>query len=318
MNISRLLSKSYCLVAVHFVLVLILTAGAYGEDSSEASRPNTNGRPVFWVAGKIVVIPEGVKQSPKVFKGSLGARPFALIKIEGKNVGEIYVAPLKGSTVDEANGMAASADKSEKIELLERTSFKEKDQTIEVVTLKMTTDSNFGSPWILHSFYFPYGENATTFKLAAPANQFKALLPYLETMLSLKRQDSVDAENTAQTDNGEESPQRTALRTMANLIEKGEYDDFYLKCLHPEVHQQVTQEKFTEIMKSPKGKLMIALFADIIGGLDSAEIREEVRPGYTFEFIHESKRKLPRAERKGPCVIGLKLYQGTWKFREFD
>lgn len=156
----------------------------------EAPQPQINGRPVMLVVGKVVVYPEGVDEAPNDYKGALGgAPPLALITIDKKIVGEIYAARLNKTPVEEAKGMAASAE-GEKISLTSRTTIKKEDQRIEVVTLKIDADSNFGSPWIFHSLYFPQRESTVTFKLAAGEEDFKRALPYFEAMLfsSLKHQ----------------------------------------------------------------------------------------------------------------------------------
>ena len=133
--------------------------------------------------GKIFMFPKGVEKPPADYKGSIGTLPLALVKIDGKVVGEVYASPLKGSAVDEAKGMTASADREKGITLVERTTIKDDGKDVEVVTLKMDYESNVGRPWIFHSLYFSRKDASLTFKLVASEEQFKTVLPYFETML---------------------------------------------------------------------------------------------------------------------------------------
>ncbi len=176
-----------CTLVIHVVALLPLSV-ARAEDDQEG-KPKVDGRPVYLAAGKVVVFPEGVDEPPKDYKGSIGVRPLALIKFKDKIVGEVFAAPLEGTTVDEAKGMVASADKSDKIEVLDRTTMKKDGDDVEIVTLKMDLKSNVGTPWIIHSLYFPHGGSSTTFKLVASDKEFKSVLPYFEAMLFFGRDD---------------------------------------------------------------------------------------------------------------------------------
>jgi hypothetical protein len=158
---------------------------ACAEDPPAPEKPRTDGRPVLLVAGRIVVYPEGMEDSPKDYIGSIGVRPFALITIDEKIVGEVYAAPLKKSPQEEAKELAGSPERDEKIKLLKRSSFKVKEDEVEVVTLHMDLKSKVGTPWIFHSLYLPRGEASTTFKLVASEENFETLRPYFETMLFL-------------------------------------------------------------------------------------------------------------------------------------
>lgn len=51
----------------------------------------------------------------------------------------------------------------------------------------MNLESKLGSPWIIHSLYFPRQQSSVTFKLVASEERFQAVLPYFETMLLLDR-----------------------------------------------------------------------------------------------------------------------------------
>jgi len=99
---------------------------AYAADEPRLVKPKIEGRPVCVVAGKVVVFPEGVDEPPGDYRGSIGVRPLALIKFEDRIVGEVFVAPLQGTAVDESKGMAASAEKDDAMKLL--TLQKEKDR----------------------------------------------------------------------------------------------------------------------------------------------------------------------------------------------
>ncbi len=169
--------------AITLATVLACAAGAHAQDDAKPTKPKTEGRPVYIAAGKVVVFPAGVEEPPKGYKGAIGARPLALITIDETIVGEVYASPLEGTPAEEAKGMAASADSTDKIELKKRTRIKKDDEDIEVVALRMKLESNLGTPWVIHSLYFPRKESSATFKLVASEEQFKAALPYFETML---------------------------------------------------------------------------------------------------------------------------------------
>jgi hypothetical protein len=134
------------------------------------------------VPGSIVVLPEGVDRPPDDYQGALGIRPLALVRIGGTIVGEVYNSPLKKSSTEEAKGMAASIGPGKPIRLLARTTRRDGDETVEVVTLQFDLDSKFGNPWVLHSVYFPRQEASITFKLVASEARFKEVLPYFEAM----------------------------------------------------------------------------------------------------------------------------------------
>lgn len=180
--------RSLCIAIIQLVGLLSL-GFAHADDKPQSETPKTNGRPVYLAAGKVVVFPEGVDEPPTDYKGSIGVRPLALIKFKDTIVGEVIAAPLERTTVDEAREMAASADKSDKVKLLERTTIKQNEDDVEVVTLRMDVKSNFGTPWIIHSLYFPHGKSSSTFKLVASEKEFISVLPYFEAMLSLGKDD---------------------------------------------------------------------------------------------------------------------------------
>jgi len=169
--------------AIAAVAFLSAAASLRAGDAAKPAKPNTAGRPVFYVDGNIVVFPEGVEEPAADHKGSIGKRPLALISIDGKVVGEVYYAALKESAASEAKSMAASADNGDQIKLHAKTTIKHKEKEIEVVTLKMNVKSNVGTPWMIHSLYIPRDDACVTFKLAVSEERFAATLPYLETML---------------------------------------------------------------------------------------------------------------------------------------
>ena len=170
------------LKSISMAIAACLLASATTPAQTPPPKPETNGRPVYLVAGKVVVFPEGVEESPADYKGSIGPRPLALIKLKDKLIGEVFAAALPGGAKEEAKGMEGSADNG-KIRLLKRETIKVRGDDVEVVTLRMDANSNVGRPWILHSLYFPLKSGATTFKLAVSEEQFKTVLPYFETML---------------------------------------------------------------------------------------------------------------------------------------
>jgi hypothetical protein len=165
-----------------FVLTIALRSSTEAQESAKPKKPETEGQPVFIIAGKVVTFPKGMEQPPEDYKGSFPNAPvLAVIKIDGKIVGEIYASPLPKTAEEEANELAES-----KVgKLLERKSIEVQKQKVEVVTRRLDANSKVGTPWVLHSLYFPKGGNSVTFKLIASEARFKELLPYLETMLSL-------------------------------------------------------------------------------------------------------------------------------------
>lgn len=177
------------LTTLMYLAPLLLCGNVDADEEPKPVRPKTEGRPVFLAAGKIVVFPEGVGEAPKDYRGSINVRPLALIKVKDQIVGEVFAASLKGSAVDEANEMVTSAAKNNKIDLLKRATTKNGKDHVEIVTLRMNLKSNVGTPWVLHSLYFPREKSTTTFKLVTSEKQFKSVLPYFETMLFLGQND---------------------------------------------------------------------------------------------------------------------------------
>lgn len=115
---------------------------------------------------------------------SEGSAALAVIKVDGKVVGEVYSSPLEGTPEEEAKGMAASPKKSEQIELKKQGTEKLGNEEAEYVTLKMNLKGTFGEPWIIHSVYIPRAKSCVTFKLVSSEEQFSTLLPYLTAMLA--------------------------------------------------------------------------------------------------------------------------------------
>jgi len=122
--------------------------------------------------------------------------------------------------------------------------------------------------------------------------------------------------------NAEDSPQMKALRKMTQLLEKGKYEQFYSKWLHPDVYSQFTQEEFAEQMDTAEGKLITKLFSEIIEAIDAGKdeniVSTHERPGDCYEFILMSKAIIPRSERNGPFKLELKLHKGNWKSKDVD
>jgi len=173
------------LTCVMGTLVPMLALGlmARADESTKPVQPKVEGRPVAIIAGKVVVFPEGVDEAPKDYRGAIGPRPLALIQLNGKIVGEVFVAPLDGPPGEEAKGMAASADNNKIIELVKQTTIKDGEDKVHIVTLKIDAESKVGKPFLVHSLYFPRGKSSTTFKLATSEENFDAVMPFFQTML---------------------------------------------------------------------------------------------------------------------------------------
>jgi hypothetical protein len=166
--------------ALPIAVVLALLAQ---DAQNTVPKPDLSGAPVYVIGGNVVVFPKGVEQPPAEYKSVLGKKPLALIKLDGKVVGEVYLAPLPGSPKEEAKDMAASPKNSDKIELKKQGSEKIGKEDAEFVTLKMNVKGNFGDTSIVHSVYLPRGTSCVTFKLVSSEEQFDSLLPYLKAML---------------------------------------------------------------------------------------------------------------------------------------
>ncbi|MGJ8698098.1 MAG: hypothetical protein ACSHYF_17395 [Verrucomicrobiaceae bacterium] len=146
--------------------------------------PELGGQPVFLTFGMILVHPKGVEPPPKGYEGAMqGKEPLAIVKVDGKIVGEIYGNPLRGKAKDEADDMRGSADDSPVISLLKRDSAKRTDFVHEITTLRLDVPSKLGKPWIIHSLYFPKGDHSVTFKFVAGEKDFERVLPIFDAML---------------------------------------------------------------------------------------------------------------------------------------
>lgn len=173
-----------CFMVVLMVFGVLMFAGnAQAGNATQLFRPKTDGRPVYAILGKAVVYPEGVEDPPAGYHGTLRGSPIAVIRANGQIVGEVYAAPLKGSSVDESKEMAASASGNKGIYLLKRTTVIAGKRKVEVVTLKLDAKSKIGTPWVIHSLYFPQGNSSVTFKLIASEERFSSVQPYFEAML---------------------------------------------------------------------------------------------------------------------------------------
>lgn len=155
---------------------------ANGEEKAPPA-PDLEGQPVFLNFGMVMVYPKGVTDTPLKHEGAMGGtRPFAIIKLDGKIVGEVYGSPLKGKAKDEADGMKASAGENAAMTLVKREAANRAGKPHEITTLRLDVKSPLGKPWILHSLYFPKDDQSVTFKLAASEQEFARVLPYFEAM----------------------------------------------------------------------------------------------------------------------------------------
>lgn len=164
-------------------VALTLSLLTLAAEDPKPAKPDLAGAPVYYAHGLIVVFPKGVEEPPADYKGTIG-KPMAVIKVDGKVVGEVYSKPLEGTPKEEAKGMAASPDKSPQIELKQQGAEKIGRDEAEFVTLKMNVKGTFGDPWIIHSVYVPRGKACVTFKLVSSEERFASLLPVLKTMLA--------------------------------------------------------------------------------------------------------------------------------------
>jgi hypothetical protein len=153
------------------------------EEAKTPAKPKADGRPVYIISGRVVVFPEGIEEPPADYRGAIGARPIGILRINETIVAEIFASPLKGTASDEAKGMAASAGAGQPIDLVKQGRLKVKEESAEVVTLRMKLKSKLGSPWLVHSLYFPLDTGSTTFKLVTSEANFASVLPYFHAML---------------------------------------------------------------------------------------------------------------------------------------
>ncbi|MBN1908232.1 MAG: hypothetical protein JW818_00705 [Pirellulales bacterium] len=167
-------------------LIAIATSGSVSADKEKQNIlvPELDGRPVFLTFGMAVVHPKGVESPPKSYEGVMrGTTPLAIMKIDGKVVGEVYGSPLKGKAKDEADDMRGSADKSPLVTLLKRDSAERAKHAHQITTLRIDVPSKLGKPWIIHSLYFQRGDHSVTFKFVAGEKDFKRVLPLFDAML---------------------------------------------------------------------------------------------------------------------------------------
>lgn len=169
-----------------FSAVAVLATGSTAQDS-KAKQSGSGGRPPLQAAGRAVVLPAGVQEAPKDLKGALGIRPLALVRRDGKVVAEAYAVPLKGAAAVEAKEFATSADASDKIEVRGRGTVRHEGKEVEVVTLRLNLKSPLGTPWVIHSVYFPAADGCAGFKLVAGDAAFESVLPTFEEMLGLPK-----------------------------------------------------------------------------------------------------------------------------------
>jgi hypothetical protein len=166
-----------------FAALASLSTATAEEKTPPAPAPELDGQPVILNLGMVTVYPKGVTAPPLEHEGAMGGtRPFAIIKLDGKLVGEVYGSPLGGKAKDEADGMKASAGKNEPITLMKRETANRTGKPHEITTLRLDVKSPLGKPWILHSLYFPKDDRSVTFKLAVSEQDFARVLPYFEAM----------------------------------------------------------------------------------------------------------------------------------------
>jgi hypothetical protein len=167
-----------------FVVIATIGSAIAIEETQKKVVPDLEGQTVFLTFGMVIVHPKGVELPPKGYEGAMrGTEPLAIMKIDGKVVGEVYGNPLKGTAKDEADGMSRSADKSPSITLLKRGAAVRAKLPHEITTLRMDTPSKLGKPWIIHSLYFARGDHTVTFKFVAGEKDFERVLPLFEAMV---------------------------------------------------------------------------------------------------------------------------------------
>ena len=166
-----------------FAALSSLSIATAEEKTPPAPAPELDGQPVILNLGMVTVYPKGVTAPPLEHEGAMGGtRPFAIIKLDGKLVGDVYGSPLGGKAKDEADGMKASAGENEPITLMKRETANRTGKLHEITTLRLDVKSPLGKPWILHSLYFPKDDRSVTFKLAVSEQDFARVLPYFEAM----------------------------------------------------------------------------------------------------------------------------------------
>lgn len=157
---------------------MLLTADiSAAEDPQKPIVPVTNGRPVYALPGTIAVLPELVERPPDDYKSSLGPKPFGVITIEEKVLGEIYFFPLDNPATDEAAEMARSVKAGSPVTVAEKGQEVIGDEESPFVTLKVSSKGKFGNPYIIHSVYLPRKQRSVTFKLVASEKDFSRLKP---------------------------------------------------------------------------------------------------------------------------------------------
>jgi len=160
-------------------LLLLVSNASAAEESQTPIVPKTDGRNVYALPGAIAVMPELVEPPTDDYKSVLGPKPFGVITIDGKQLGEIYFSPLKKSAADEAKEMARSAAPDSPVSLVEKGPKRLGGKDAEFVTLKIAAESKFGNPWIIHSVYLPRNDGSVTFKIVASEKEFERLKPLL-------------------------------------------------------------------------------------------------------------------------------------------
>jgi hypothetical protein len=187
MRFDKYQSTNKILLMILLLGIYSISSNVYAQESSINSNPKTEGRPVFMADARVIVFPEGVDKPTQGYRGTIGAVPLALIKINNLTVGEIYSSVLKGNVHDESKELIESAKKNPKMQIVKNKTEKYKNDTFQEVTLKINLKSRLGSPWILHSLYFPVGKSSsTTFKLVCSEKNYQRLLPYFKTMLFIE------------------------------------------------------------------------------------------------------------------------------------
>ena len=127
----------------------------------------------------------------------------------------------------------------------------------------------------------------------------------------------------------QDSPQLAAVRTMAGLLEKADFEKLYNEWCHPDLQRQLTIERFVDHMRSHRGTAIVQLYRDVLLAADSGApetvmvARPQERDGPDrYEFVLIETRKRRRAnpfERRGPqWHLELGLNDGRWKLVDTD
>ncbi len=121
-----------------------------------------------------------------------------------------------------------------------------------------------------------------------------------------------------------EPAQVTAIKSMHGMLTAGKYGDFYRDWCHPHLQGQLSAEAFGLWMQSDKGKAVVALYAEVIRGVDSKAgadvlIAQPQAEKNQYEFILAAVRKQKSFERAGAqWYLEIQLHEGKWKLVDTD